>query len=248
MLDLVVLQACQSEIVGGVFQENCAKHVICINQNRNVRDQASVTFTENLYKNLFGGESICVAFHKAIAEAQLVLGCGQAHEAEIEKVFKLLLFEDHPSRPSKKKHQCCHVVIPECPPKGQSMCVSDHVQFKNLPDFDPIQIKYRPKERQAVVKALCSRERLIALHGLYGVGQEQIARSCLEILADRKVFPGGIIFLDLKSTTLCSSFFQKLSHLLSNRLPWRNNNEVEFLSNENFTNELVAFFNKERGQ
>ena len=30
MLDLVVLQACHSEIVGRVFQEHCARHVICI--------------------------------------------------------------------------------------------------------------------------------------------------------------------------------------------------------------------------
>ena len=81
-------------------------------------DKASITFTKNLYKNLFAGESVCDAFEHAVEEAKLVLGRGNEHEAEKEKVFKLLLFEGHPSRPSRGKHQCCFVVKPGSPPEG----------------------------------------------------------------------------------------------------------------------------------
>ena len=73
--------------------------MICIDQDRSVLDEASITFTQNLYKNLLSGESICMAFSSAVGQAKLVLGKGNEHEAEEEKLFKLLLYEKHPSRP-----------------------------------------------------------------------------------------------------------------------------------------------------
>ena len=39
-IDLVILQACHSEIIGKVFREHCAKHVICINQKSKVQETA----------------------------------------------------------------------------------------------------------------------------------------------------------------------------------------------------------------
>ena len=47
---------------------------------------------------MFAGESICMAFDHAVEQAKLVLGRGNEHEAEKEKMFKLLKYEDHPSR------------------------------------------------------------------------------------------------------------------------------------------------------
>ena len=73
-LDLVVLQACHSEVIGSVFQKYCASHVICINQDKPVLDVASIEFTRNLYKNLFNGELICNAFDNAVEQAKVVLG------------------------------------------------------------------------------------------------------------------------------------------------------------------------------
>jgi len=65
-----------------------------------VLDEVSITFTQNLYKNLLSGESICLAFRSALAQAKLVLGRGNEHEAEEEKLFKLLVHEKHPNRAS----------------------------------------------------------------------------------------------------------------------------------------------------
>ena len=98
MLDLVVLQACHSEIVGRVFQKHCARHVICIDQDRAVLDDASIKFTKNLYKNLLSGETICMAFDHAVSQAKIALGKGREHETL--RIFKLLLHEDYGQAPS----------------------------------------------------------------------------------------------------------------------------------------------------
>lgn len=87
--------------------------MICIDQDRSVLDEASIKFTQNLYKNLLSGESICMAFDHAVGQAKLVLGRGKEHEAEKEKLFKLLLHENHPSNKnaySQPKHHCRFVV------------------------------------------------------------------------------------------------------------------------------------------
>ena len=80
---------------------------------------------------------------------------------------------------------------------GPLQCLSNHVLIKNLPPYVAQEAKYRPIERQEVVKALCMEDRLIALQGLYGDGKLTVAKSCLKIVADRKIFPGGVIYMNL---------------------------------------------------
>ena len=82
-------------------------------------------------------------------------------------------------------------------PSGQLQCLSNHVMVKNLPPYVAMEAKYRPTERQEVVKALCMNDRLISLQGLYGDGKVTIAKSCLRIVADRKIFPAGVMYLNL---------------------------------------------------
>ena len=82
--------------------------------------------------------------------------------------------------------------------------------IKSLPSFNPKEAKYRPRERQELVKALYRSDRLIALQGLYGDGKETIAKSALRFVSDRKVFPGGILYMNLQREMSCRTFFYKL--------------------------------------
>ena len=92
-IDLIVLQACQSEYVGEALLKNCAHHVICINKDLEVLDQASVVFTENLYKTLMlGTEKVTNAFEHAVR--QTVFKMGDEKEDEIRKCFKILSNSD----------------------------------------------------------------------------------------------------------------------------------------------------------
>lgn len=94
MLDLIILQACHSEKIGKVFQEKYAHYVICIQNDREVLDEASINFTRNLYSNLLRGYGVCEAFDTAVNQTKVYLGKDKAHEADI---FLLLCHDSFPS-------------------------------------------------------------------------------------------------------------------------------------------------------
>lgn len=52
-LEFVFVATCHSEFVGKIFQEAGAKHVICIVQDKEVRDDAVITFTDTFYSMIF---------------------------------------------------------------------------------------------------------------------------------------------------------------------------------------------------
>ena len=118
--------------------------------------------------------------------------------------------------------------------------------IKNLPPYDSKEAKYRPQERQEVVKALCRNDRLIVLQGLYGDGKDTIAKSCLRFVADRKIFSGGVIYLNLQKVRANQAFLQKMRLLLVNKLRWSSERLAsipEVSQEDSFTNFLINFFN-----
>ena len=65
-LSVVFVAACQSEEIGRIFQDNGAKHVICVESKRFVLDKAAIMFTKKFYFELFSRrEYVCKAFDKA---------------------------------------------------------------------------------------------------------------------------------------------------------------------------------------
>ena len=60
------LSACHSEGVSGVFLNSGATHVICIEKEESVMDEACIIFSRAFYSSLFGeGKTPCQAFHIA---------------------------------------------------------------------------------------------------------------------------------------------------------------------------------------
>ena len=81
-----------------------------------------------------------------------MLGKGNEHEAEKEKLFKLLKYEEHPSRyptisRQRDDHVCRHINKKGMIPSGPIQCLSNHVMCKNLPPYVAMEAKYRPTER-----------------------------------------------------------------------------------------------------
>ena len=48
-LDVVFVAACDSQGIGRVFQRCGAKHVVCVEQNRFLLDEAAIHFTKTFY-------------------------------------------------------------------------------------------------------------------------------------------------------------------------------------------------------
>ena len=203
--------ACHSEVIGRQFQKQCANHVICVNQGKAVLDKASIEFTINLYKLLLGGDTVCNAFRRAIANTKSVLGHKKEHESEEGKIFKLLCKPDH----------VCTGIFNDMPEKGKFKCLADHSLLKIVPSLhNVLEPEYRIDERLETMMALSNHERLIQLSYLYGDSKETIAKSCLKFVVERKIFNGGVLYYDLKEKTCCQEFFTTMREDLSDKLGW----------------------------
>ena len=80
------MASCHSEFVGRIFLEAGVKHVICIDHNFEVEDDAVMTFTDAFYDAVFSNKMcICQAFYNA----QLVVSI--SNSTEQADIFKLLV-------------------------------------------------------------------------------------------------------------------------------------------------------------
>ena len=77
-LDVVLIAACTSDFIGKVMLKCGAKHVICIQNEKYVMDQAAIKFTKTFYDFVFSGLSICSAFKKAVKSVSLNVNAGEA--------------------------------------------------------------------------------------------------------------------------------------------------------------------------
>lgn len=87
-IDLIVVAACTSERIGRIFQRCGVRHVVCVEQQRFVLDEAAIGFTQAFYKYLFKGERICDAFEQAVNGVELKCGEKEAN------LFMCLLAEE----------------------------------------------------------------------------------------------------------------------------------------------------------
>ena len=84
-LNVVFFAACNSEIIGKLFQKCGAQHVICIQKRREVLDEAAIDFTQTFYDRLIRGMTTCEAFNAAKADVEFKY---KEFEAEIFMNFK----------------------------------------------------------------------------------------------------------------------------------------------------------------
>jgi len=63
--ELVFLAACDSEFAARIFLKKGVRHVICIEQSKEVLDRAVLTFSDTFYRAVFDGKCICEAFRIA---------------------------------------------------------------------------------------------------------------------------------------------------------------------------------------
>jgi hypothetical protein len=94
-LDFVFLANCHSEFVGNIFREAGARHVICINHENEVADEAVLSFTEAFYDAVFANMKICDAFRQAKEAVSISISAQQA------SIFKCLS-----AKSDEKGHVC----------------------------------------------------------------------------------------------------------------------------------------------
>ena len=88
------MASCHSEFAGKIFLASGAKHVICVDYDYKIADEAVLKFTETFYELIFEGESVCDAFDHARDSVAFDI---KDSELEASK-FKILL-------PSKRQKE-----------------------------------------------------------------------------------------------------------------------------------------------
>ena len=71
-LDIVFVAACHSLKVGEIFQKCGAKHVICVEEDKKVLDDAVLVFTKTFYSELLSGKNVCESYRQAIASVKFI--------------------------------------------------------------------------------------------------------------------------------------------------------------------------------
>ena len=126
--------------------------------------------------------------------------------------------------------------------EGVCKCTSEHNLVKILPNKLE-NFKYRERDMSELLKMLITdKERIVILLGLHGIGKSALARNTCWYVAERKLFTGGIIFLQLKGM---SSHFAMLKYIMRNIM-----NQLDLtvekkreLENETFSQDaMIEFF------
>jgi hypothetical protein len=65
-LKFVFIATCHSQFAGEIFHNAGVEHVICVQQNVQILDEAAVVFSQNFYELLFKETlTVCMAFDQA---------------------------------------------------------------------------------------------------------------------------------------------------------------------------------------
>ena len=185
-----------------------AKHVICVQNQKEVLDQAAIDFTATFYRSIFGNKqaSVCDAFKAAKRDVEF------KHKSKEADIFKMFTAEEIVElelvqMEEVKPHHCVASLIK--PETGELNCLSDHISYKHI-TAKLKDLKFRDKEMWELIENVMSGERLIALLGLPGIGKSSIARNALHFMVERKFFTGGVILVQLKNVKDIYTFTKQI--------------------------------------
>jgi hypothetical protein len=147
----VFLAACDSKFAGKIFLKKGVRHVICIEESREVLDKAVITFTDCFYRRLFDGMTICDAFKIA---QKLTSNIHQEREATI---FKLLVNHE-------KLGKCMPIDFSHKEEKKVFKNISDKILVKDIPA--KIDLLFREKEMSKLIEKIMSGHKLVLIFGL----------------------------------------------------------------------------------
>ena len=121
-------------------------------------------------------------------------------------------------------------------------CTSEHNAVKILPNkLD--RFKYRERDMSTLLKMLITEpERIVLLLGLHGIGKSALARNTCHYVAERKLFTGGIIFIQLKGMSSLFAMLKIIMREIIKKLDLTLE-EKRALENDTFSeNAMIEFF------
>ena len=122
-----------------------------------------------------------------------------------------------------KKHECKPL---SNFPEGSFLDLSDHNRIKYIPSKYE-NLKFREKDMSTLLQSLLqNKERIVPILGLCGIGKSVLARNTLHYVAERKMFSGGVLYIQMKNVR---SFFAVVKIIMRNIMSFANLHQEEKL-------------------
>ena len=217
-LEFVFVASCHSEIIGQVFLNAGASHVLCVAKDEKISDDICKTFAELYYQSFFC-ESL--TFCEAFEAAKRKIAAGKFFNGEEHKFMMLL-------RPnmSNQPHRCTRF-LSKPSPESKFMDLTP-VPLFNLPHFTQECFLGRNKEIYEVIDLLYN-NRFVSIKGTIGIGKSSLAKEIVNKLLDRGVFTHGIIYVDMKRDTSIERMFSVIiNNQTLNKLVRKRSHNKEF--------------------
>eukprot|EP00347_Sterkiella_histriomuscorum_P016837 403351663 len=186
-LKFVVVASCHSEMCGEVFKASGAEHVICIQQDKEVKDRSAITFSRAFYINVFSSRmTICEAYQNAVFLVEKEFGKNEA------AIFKLK---------TQDNHQCdeTFALMDNLLP-GKIIPIIKKPKLLIIPSNITKWISRNMETYEIIQKLLFDGAKIVEVFGFSGVGKSAIITKVAIYLSERHIYNGGIIYVN------CSGF------------------------------------------
>jgi formylglycine-generating enzyme required for sulfatase activity/predicted ATPase len=207
---LALLNACHSQKLAQAFVRAQTPHVIAVNAEDTILNQAARCFSRRLYQALFNQDSVGNSFLSARNAVKL--------DDDLKKEFNAKSFQQGVNLDEAFKFQ----LLPQ-DSHDQSLRIepADTHQINypqwlktNIPRDNPNFIGRREEIHRVIKELVESNQRCIALHGMGGIGKTVLAEAIGRWLHERDRFRDGVWLISLRDVnsveTLIAEIVQNL--------------------------------------
>ena len=235
--DFVFISACHSESTAEAFLDLGVKHIVCVKVDVQILDSLAVVFTRAFYLALLSGNTVKHAFDigkEALSASPYVRGGAKGAELESSKFILLPANKPHDEAifsgkrsakkwPSKPYHCAFVGSASSNASDGRNASFGMSSPGSKFVPAPPVDFVGREVDTYRVIRDI-SKQRLVTLVGIPGVGKSSLACAACTYMADRRLalLEDGVIFLKAKGITSYPKFLQALKQLLLDR----NNNSI----------------------
>ena len=196
-LEFVFVASCHSEIVGDVFLQAGASHVLCVRREEKISDKICNAFTELFYRALFGDNlSFCGAYKKALMQIQ-------AKEEFMGEERKFVMLKKVPGA----LHQCTRLIVkPTKSPKFVNL--TKEPKFNRLPSKVDL---FRGRKRELYeISSILDSYRFVLVKGMLGAGKSSLVREFGFRALNRRLYQDGVIYVNMRGKEMTEFFLDIL--------------------------------------
>ncbi len=210
---LALLNACHSEKLAQAFVESGVDHVIAVNAEDEILDEAARCFSRRLYQALFNRDTIADSFLVSRNAVKL--------DDKLRKLFNFLTLELGVNFDEAFKFR----LLPQAP-HNQSLRIEKsslhHVIYPqwlktNIPRNDPNFVGRRQEIHRVIKEFVDTDKRCITLHGMGGIGKTALAYAIGQWLHERERYQDGVWFINLRDTDSVGTLITKVKQSLELR-------------------------------